>query len=276
MKLNPSDFMEHAPDEPGTQVHVDHEGCPEGIDTKKRLYIKRLPDNTVLAYCHHCGLSGYYKEKIRNIHRVAKPSVGEINVLAKDLRLPKDVLKDETRWPITATWWLLKYGITNDEVKKHGIVYSPSIDRLLLPLYMDGDYIGWQGRSLTQNRDVPKYITQVDSNRPDGNCGSYRVGLNQDTAVLVEDIISAIKVSRVVDSIALIGSHPTPEVINWIAKRYKNIFIWLDNDKPEVIKMQNKLHSLFRVLVPGKVKLILTDKDPKEYSTEEIKGYTRL
>ena len=68
MKLLPSEFMEDAPIELGAQVHVNHEGCPEGLDRKKRLYIKRLPDNSVLAYCHHCGSSGYYADKITNIH----------------------------------------------------------------------------------------------------------------------------------------------------------------------------------------------------------------
>jgi len=271
MKLNPSEYLEHAPTESGAQVHVNHEGCSAGLDRKKRLYIKRLPDNSVVAYCHHCGSSGYYTDKITNIHRVVKPPLEE-SQSAKNLLLPKDVINDATQWPIDARGWLLKYGITEKEIKEHGIVYSPSVDRLLFPLYMDGNYIGWQGRSLTQDRDVPKYLTTVDSNNPSGNCGVYKHGPDSSTAVLVEDIISAIKVSRTADAIALLGSHPTSEVINWIANRYSNIYIWLDNDKPEVIKQQNKLASLFKVLVSGKVELILTDKDPKNHSDTEIKG----
>ena len=271
VRLTPSEFMEYAPDESGAQVHVNHEGCPEGLDRKKRLYIKRLPDASVLAYCHHCGLSGYYKDRVTNIHRVMKRPLEE-SQSAKNLLLPKDVINDATQWPIDARGWLLKYGITDKEIKDYGIVHSPSLDRLLFPIYMDGNYVGWQGRSFAKDGDVPKYLTTVDADNPSGNCGVYKHGLDSSTAVLVEDIISAIKVSRTADAIALLGSHPTPEVINWIANRYKNIYIWLDNDKPEVIKQQNKLSSLLKVLVSGRVEIILTKKDPKDHSDNEIKG----
>jgi len=273
MRLDPSEFMEHAPLINGAQVHINHEGCPEGLDRKKRLYIKRLPDNTVLAYCHHCGSSGYYTDKITNIH--SKNRIQAIAKDPKDLRLPIDTEVNQSVWPTTARAWLLKYGITEKEIKNHGIVYSPSVDRLLFPIYMDGNYVGWQGRSFAKDGDVPKYLTTVDSDNPSGNCGVYKHGLDSSTAVLVEDIISAIKVSRTTDAIALLGSHPTPEVINWIANRYKNTYIWLDNDKPEVIKQQNKLASLFKVLVSGRVELILTSKDPKDHSDNEIKGYIK-
>ena len=270
MRLNPSEFMEHAPEEPGGQVHINHEGCSAGVDRKKRLYIKRLPDNSVLAYCHHCSCSGIYRTKITNVHLRKKSHL--VPKDPKDIRLPIDIVKDTTLWPSTAHGWLIKYGITKDEVKNNGIVYSPSLDRLLFPLYMDGDYIGWQGRRLSDDEEQPKYITMVDRLRPTGNCSQHRQPSGSDNAVIVEDILSAIKVQRQgVDSIALLGSHPTPELINWIASRYKNIFILLDNDKPEVKKQQQRLNSLFKVLVEGEVKLVLTDRDPKDYSDNEIK-----
>lgn len=274
MRLNPSEFMEHAPQTEG-QVHVNHEGCPEGTDRKQRLYIKRLPDNTVLAYCHHCGLSGIHKERVANIHRVKRQPVVE-GKLAKDLRLPKDVLKDETRWPREAIGWLLKYGITDTEIRKYGIVYSPSLDRLLLPLYMDGNYIGWQGRSFAKDGDSPKYITTVDSNNPNGNCGVYACNIPRHTAVLVEDVLSAIRVSRRVDAIALIGSHPTSEVVNWIVNRgYKKLVIWLDNDKQVVKDTQSDLQNLL-TLMGCEVELVLTSKDPKDHSDNEIKELLKL
>lgn len=271
-KTEMQDYISSYPIDVGSQIHLNHEDCPEGVDRKKRLYIKHTQDGTYIFYCHHCGLSGVYKEKVTNVHRVVKQPVARDQ---KDIRLPKDIIKDSHQWPSTATGWLLKYGITESEIKNNGIVYSPSVDRLLMPLYMDGDYIGWQGRTLAKDRDIPKYLTTVDSNRPSGNCGLYRNAVPSDTAVLVEDVVSAIKLSRQVDSIALLGSHPTSEVVNWIAGRYKNIIIWLDNDKPEVIKQQNKLHSLFKVLVSGEVKLILTDKDPKDYSDSEIEEWLK-
>lgn len=254
----------------GEQTHVNHENCPAGADRKKRLYIKHLSDGGHLFYCHHCSCSGIYRTKITNVH--FKKQSHLVPKDPKDIRLPIDIVKDTTLWPSTAHGWLIKYGITKDEVKNNGIVYSPSLDRLLFPLYMDGDYIGWQGRRLSDDEEKPKYITMVDRLRTTGNCSQHRQPSGSDNAIIVEDILSAIKTGRQgIDSIALLGSHPTPELINWIASRYKNIFIWLDNDKPEVKKQQQKLNNLFKVLVNGEVKLILTDKDPKDYSDQEIK-----
>lgn len=269
MELNPSEFMEFAPANPGEQTHVNHEGCSAGIDRKRRLYIKRLPDSTVLAYCHHCGLSGYYRNKTVNIYHSSKPP-SAINSDPKDILLPKDVMVDMNLWPLVAKEWLIKYGITKEEVKKYGLVWSPSCDRLLVPLYMDGNYIGWQGRSFAPDKKVPRYYTRLDSTNINGNCGQYSSSLGKTSVVLVEDALSAIKCARYTNAIALLGSHPTPEVINWIANRYNDVAIWLDNDNDIVKKQQNKLASLFKVLVTGKVKLILTDKDPKDYSNQEI------
>lgn len=272
--MNKNEFVPYAPDVRGEQVRVDHDGCSAGTDTKRRLYIKRLTDGTVLAYCHNCGESGYYRYKVRNInYLLRKPTVV---THPKDIRMPSDSILDTSLWPKEALSWLYQYGITSEEIKERGIAYSPSYGRVCFPLYMDGEYIGWQGRSLDESTNPPKYLTMVDRSRAGGNAAEFGSVLNGNTlrdsrVVIVEDCLSAIKISRLLPAVCTLGTHPTDEVSNWLSKRYQSAVIWYDNDKPEVKKAQADLFRLLGTLTGGKAVLILTDKDPKEYSNEEIK-----
>lgn len=43
-------------------VHVNHQDCPAGVDTKRRLYATPTEDGSgVLFYCHHCQGKGIYR-----------------------------------------------------------------------------------------------------------------------------------------------------------------------------------------------------------------------
>lgn len=87
--------------------------------------------------------------------------------------------------------------------------------------------------------------------------------------VVVEDAISAIKVSRVCNSVCLHNSIIPLELILRLSKRFKKLFVWLDKDKmKESFKEAKKAGLLF-----DDVKIIWTEKDPKEYSDTEIKNY---
>lgn len=271
MMLSPSEFLDDAPDTIGAQVHVNHKGCSAGDDTKKRLYIKRTSDGTVLAYCHHCGLSGVSRSKYRHIHSYRTTTYPHSGVSTSGLRMPVDADRDTTKWPREALAWLIKYGILVKEISDYGIAYSPRYNRVCFPLYMDGVYIGWQGRAVNDVVNPPKYLTFVDSKNPTGNVAVFRQASRTSRVVIVEDCVSAIKVNRTYDSIALLGSHVSDDTVIWIADRYPEVCIWLDNDKPEVLREQTRLNRLFSVL--GKSKLVLTNRDPKCYSDAEIKKY---
>lgn len=62
-KIPREDFEAWAPEIIGAQVHINHTNCPEGEDTRQRLYIKRQSEKTIIAYCHNCGRSGYIHDK---------------------------------------------------------------------------------------------------------------------------------------------------------------------------------------------------------------------
>lgn len=92
------------------------------------------------------------------------------------------------------------------------------------------------------------------------------------TVAVVEDIVSALKVSKAVGALPLFGSFLSPEFMVRLSKleRIQNIVIWLDEDKYEVALATAE--KLQKILPPThNVNVLLTEKDPKCYSTEEIR-----
>ena len=167
-------------------------------------------------------------------------------------------------WPIQERIWLLKYGITEREVKYYGLVYSPTDRRIICPVYRDNNLVMYTGRSIhgnpkwqhTRGYGVSVYCSNLDTG-------------NSRYCTLVEDYISYIKTSRYSDTVALFGTSLRPEIGDVIkAKRYEKYFVFLDHDNWQVKVSENKLR---RALEPfGEVKVIRIGKDPKECSDGEL------
>ena len=156
--------------------------------------------------------------------------------------------------PVTPLKWLLSYGITQKEIKKYGISWAPQ--EKILVLCMKKDY--WQGRNFGYGNQ--KY-------KSNGNKPSLIYGRGK-TLVLVEDILSAIKISRTENyaALPLLGSSLSKDTESKIIKRYKTIYVWLDRDKAKnSILIKNRLRS-FDIIS----KTILTTLDPKVYSKQNI------
>ena len=81
-------------------------------------------------------------------------------------------------------------------------------------------------------------------------------------------MISAIKVSQVASSLALLSTNVHPKAWGFITQ-FDKFYVWLDMDNPKVITSALKLLKKLRII--GEAKLITTDKDPKEYAEDDIK-----
>jgi hypothetical protein len=139
--------------------------------------------------------------------------------------------------------WLAKYNVTTAERDFYGFGYSSRYNRLVLPLFNMSGLIGWQGRALGKiTSDYPKYMTFVNGHQPrfwfDSRHGinTHREYEDRLKIVLVEDIVSAVKVGRQYRTLGLIGSYIREEMIVWFLKVHKllpnfKIYIWLDPDK---------------------------------------------
>lgn len=268
--LNYDEYVPLAPDTAGGQVHVPHEGCT----LKEKLYIKRTHDDTIIAWCHVCRKRGKHTPKgTRNLHKLKRLSVPTI---VSDVKLPHDCIYDVDKWPTKARVWVLKYGIRQEEIDVYSLAYSPSLGRVILPCRSDeGSLLGWQGRDTEEaGEGSPKYLAQrreetsfyFKAKKKSSPCSSAS---DSSTLVITEDILSAIKSSRVCDSVAILGVWLTPKDALELSEQYDTVIVYLDNDNSKVRQQQENLKRLFK-LFGCTVVVHRGSRDPKELSEAEL------
>lgn len=264
--------------ERGIEKIYKHEGCP---GQSAKLSVKYVNRNGVLGWVYHCwscegepnGLVGFQPDSDRiapsdavraaQAYLAPKKSIKEM----PPTRLPDDYTP---KLDVESLKYLYKYQLTDEEIKRYGFGYSPSMDRMIIPVYMYGDLVLWQARNFRDD-SRPKYLnphTERDS--------VFYLPLNDDghqypnVTILVEAAISAIKMDRVAPSIGLLGSSLQSQRRFDLLKHIKTdtILVWLDPDKNrESIKFTQRL----RALTGKAVYSILTDRKPKCYTTNQVK-----
>ena len=271
--LNTEEYLPLAPETEG-QVHVNHDECEAGRDTKKRLYIRRLEDGTVLAYCHHCSKSGRYIPSAFKIRKSVVSSTSTSKEPARDstsskltVSLPSDYEPDPREWPVQARAWCYKGGLTDEDIKFGRLGYSDFYKRIILPAFDADGITMYQLRRIFDTDTKPKYISY-------GMGKSSLLVLDRSkcmgSVAIVEDVLSGVRVSKFTPALVLLGSHLHDKHIEYIlSNKINNIYIFLDNDNPiiksKALTMKQKLD-----MIVDKVTITKTDKDPKEYSDKEL------
>lgn len=234
------------------------------------------------AHCFACKYHEFPK------HYVPKKKVENV---PKSLR-PFDYTREV---PAAALKWLLQYGLPWSYWKE-SLGYSPKEGRLVFdvgnPLdFSIGRYIEEldQGGALRRGGELPVLGTKGQessykspSSTPNqdkpvrkwfvwGDCHKHTevVGAERDgPIVLVEDLISAHKVGQVTTAVPLFGTKLYPCHIHTLINKNKPVVLWLDKDQELNVKKQAwQLESV----INRPVKVVITDKDPKELSFESIK-----
>lgn len=269
-------IVDNAPEYVGT-VRVNHTGCPAGEDLRRRLYLTRKPDlKTILAYCHNCQEAGVAREQDKLIFG------GAVTVREKrqETELPDC---DPVHFSKAAMAWLAQYGIKPPDWESLNFGFEPDQGRLVMPVWGDirlpygserytaKEILGYQSRRLGQYDASPKYLTAKFS----GTTELETTILNEDATrthscvVLVEDLVSAIKVSKVARlTVPMYGCHVRSERILELSRELP-VIVWLDNDNPTVMKQASRIHHLVRAF--GMESHLITDKqDPKKYTTYQI------
>jgi len=197
-------------------------------------------------------------------HHVRKTDVASLRMRANKLNYEKDEsvmkLTNIKELPRKALDWLLSYGISQEEIDKYGIEWNVKDEMLVL--LQTAKY--WQARTFDGRR--PKYMSL-------GGKPLTIYGLGS-TIVIVEDIVSAIKIARLQDEFCacpLLGSSLSYEMENQLVEQFRYSAVWLDRDKAKnALRISRKLKQ--RGL---ESRVIVTDKDPKEYSKGEIRSWLK-
>jgi DNA primase len=122
----------------------------------------------------------------------------------------------------------------------------------------------YQGRYFGQANDRPRYSTKGQSD----TC-YHIIGEPSVSILVVEDCVSAIKVSRVAQVMPLWGSQLSYDRIIKLSNRFEELVVWLDRDKANyALRAHLKASLLF-----DRVRVVITNKDPKEYNETEIRKH---
>lgn len=173
--------------------------------------------------------------------------------------------------PRGAGEWLKTYGVTEDDVKRYGIGYDTGRQRIVWPVREAGELLSWQARDW-QGRSKLKWLT------PKGVTTSpvfYSLGkpIKPDYCIIVEDVLSAMRVGKMYSSLALLGTSATPRKLSRIAAWYreskaKQVVLLLDDDAPD--KALKIITALTQRGIPAILRIGRLGKDPKEYTSEEL------
>lgn len=227
-------------------VFVKHESCPN-CGSKDNL--ARYDDNS--AYCFGCK---YTENNTKFIPKI-DDNVEQI------IKIPTD---STTQLGNKAIKWLDKYEITKEECVRYRMLWSEEREQLIFPIYgANNDLIAWQARNFKDNAKS-KYFSQGKIHDILYLCGNKR-----SPVIVVEDLISAIKIARISSAMPLFGSEASTSLLMRLKTHAESIIVWLDSDK-----WKNSQDIVNRARSIGLTSLaVYSTLDPKEYNTEKIKYF---
>ena len=293
-KLPFEDFVPYASSVIDEEVQAYH--CRPN---KAKLYIRRTNDG-ILAHCFHCNKSGFYRNNFNGNYQSKETyqyPKERTNVPRGSSKRPRKnyetcstrseerkrrdctslkSLHEENRYHRER---LLRgyrgtrrsnYGKYTDLIGNPDVFWSDSHKRLAFKVVGKDGFWGYALRDIGNANDgLPKWFYILDrTEKRSRHPRFYPTTSSISAVVLTEDIVSAMKVGEVCDSLALMGVSLEKDYFTELTE-YDTIFIWSDMDNHEVklqtLKLKNKLEVYNKRVI-----IISTPKDPKEYTTEEI------
>ncbi len=162
-----------------------------------------------------------------------------------------------------------KFWLTDEELISNRVLWNPYRRTVVFTLYNQFGYpIGYCDRSY-EGRE-PKSLTYWEHENepmlyyPDGTVnGEFK----HDYVAVVEDVVSAIRMSRFIPCIAFLGTNITSDTIKFVAKHSSNLLIALDYDAINLSLQYKKRFGLYF----KQVKIFVNKKDPKDTEPNELK-----
>jgi len=225
-------------------------------------------NHTVKGYsrfCFRCDIDDFVGKGKQSLAELAR--IRELNEAAKSIKLTLELPHDFTREiPIHGRLWLYSGGITESVWREYGIGYSESIDRVVLPVYDTSNNLVWfQCRALHKGQK-PKYIQPARSRDNE----LFQVGYsktNLQRVVVVEDILSAIRVGKHIPTVSLLGTKITTGQAARLSE-YEKVTTWLDSDRAG----RRGAYTIRKTIgLVTEINNIVTIKDPKKLTDQQIR-----
>ena len=229
------------------------EACPEC----RRIGNDKSGDNLAVysdghCFCYRCGSISGRKTLTRT-----EPTTNQ------GITLPADIT---TELPFEARAWLGQYQLARLDLNRNHVMWSEKWSRIIFPYFNETELLAWQGRYVGTDKTKAKWFSHGKI-----HAIIHPVQVTKQKAIMVEDIVSAIKVSRLCGAIPIFGSSVSAKQILRLKTVVDEVWYWLDPDmRTKSVKMA-KLSNLLGL--PAHV--IFSDRDPKEHSHDDIANILR-
>ncbi len=186
-----------------------------------------------------------------------------------DAVLPTDC---DTTYPNYCLEWVGQYELDRNDLLGNNVLWSDSYKRLIFPVYGDESrgLIAWQGRYFGDDPTKAKWFGRGDLKN------TFHILGNSDIVVLVEDIVSAIKVAKAgFSSMSLFGCVVGVERFKRLYKlldKSSRVVVWLDENKRKEAVFEAKLGRLYGM----NCTTVFSKRDPKDENYESIKDLLAL
>lgn len=274
----PQKYHHHEP--LGKQVRFSHEECG---DTRSRLYVRRT-ERGYIYHCHNCApaCSGFVRT---NCVLSPNETLNYLNSSGGHSDSVEDPLKD---WefceiPDYGKEWLKKYALhpswfNTTSTESRGIFIcgarrgSNSVQLCFTSTKREDKWAvlrrdDTDGGRYQQIGTPPSLVFPTTVMESKQMCNKN----NDSCIVVVEDIISAIKVNEHCQCAALLGSNISPETFTELLQ-FGKVIIWLDYDKYKESQRYAYRGRLFGLDCTA----LITEKDPKDYSDKEILCHLKM
>ena len=231
---------------------IKHEPCPS---CGSRDNLGRYSDGA--GYCFGCG----YVERSAVSGFVSERTVEDVDDEEDRVVMPTTAT---AMLPQEAVQWLAKYDISVPEAIRLGYRWEPELYQLLFPLYdEDNKLVCIQARNFSEKlKKRAKYYNIGDKSTHHTIFGKGA----GDLLVMTEDIVSSAKIGRQCCAYPLLGTSITKEKLALLACDYKELIVWLDEDKWKEACAIADAAKLLGVNAFAR----FTPLDPKEYSDAAI------
>ena len=238
-----------------------HEPCP-ACGSKDNLAV--YDDGH--KYCFGCHWQEQGLISLRNVFKSSLEAAGAPQARSS---YPSDAQSDFIR--LDALQWLLKSHITQEQRQQWNIQWSPNRQMLCWPItaFVSNARLGWQGRCFAPDA---KTKTVIYGSIHDNVCVLAQQWPLPNTVVMVEDYISAIRVSTYYPCVPLFGCNSTIRDLETLFSHFDKLVVWLDSDKLDNARKIAQKASL----IGFDARVCYTELDPKAYSNEDIKNYLKV
>lgn len=237
-----------------TQIHINHDGCEAGTDTKKRLYLKGT-DEGMVAFCHHCGKGGFLrtKKEPKRLELLKE----EAKVVKPKLRFPTTECVAFDKWPTEPKLWWLSHEMTEEDAHTYAVLWHEPTCRLIL-----------SGVNLKQGRAFyghsPKYLTQYGMEGVE----VFKRPLSR-ALFVCEDLMSAYKLHKAGATVLCLTGTNFNYWHLTVCSGYTTTVLWLDGDVAGALggaHMYKELNALTEVLS------LSSKQEPKETPLTELQN----